>query len=85
MASWLDSSATETYGGLLERHGKDVFDLTAGQCMTSRPKTIDPNSYAIAAFDIMEQTKITSLVVVDDSGQLLGVLHLHDLWGTQMV
>jgi arabinose-5-phosphate isomerase len=70
---------------LLERHGKDVFDLTASQCMTPRPKTIDPNSYAIAALDIMEQTKITSLVVVDDSGKLLGVLHLHDLWGTQMV
>jgi arabinose-5-phosphate isomerase len=70
---------------LLERHGKEVFDLTAGQCMTREPKTIGPDSFAIAALDIMEQKKITSLPVVDDSGTLLGVLHLHDLWGTQLV
>lgn len=70
---------------LLERHGKDVFDLTAGQCMTRGPKTIDPEAFAIAALDIMEQKKITSLPVVDSAGTLLGVLHLHDLWGTEMV
>ena len=70
---------------LLEHYGKEVFDLTASQCMTRKPKTIDPDSYAIAALDIMEQKKITSLPVVDESGRLLGVLHLHDLWGTQMV
>jgi len=70
---------------LLERHGKEVFDLTAADCMTQQPKTISPDAYAIAALDIMEQKKITSLPVVDESGKLLGVLHLHDLWGTQMV
>jgi arabinose-5-phosphate isomerase len=70
---------------LLERYGKEVFDLTASQCMTREPKTIDPDSFAIAALDIMEQKKITSLPVVDNAGYLLGVLHLHDLWGTQMV
>jgi arabinose-5-phosphate isomerase len=70
---------------LLERHGKEVFDLTAGQCMTRNPKTIDPEAFAIAALDIMEQKKITSLPVVDSAGTLLGVLHLHDLWGTEMV
>jgi arabinose-5-phosphate isomerase len=32
----------------------------------------------------MEEMKITSLMVVDD-GRLLGVVHLHDLWGTEMV
>ena len=70
---------------LLERHGKEVFDLTASECMTREPKTIGPDSFAIAALDIMEQKKITALPVVDDKGHLLGVLHLHDLWGTQMV
>ncbi|MGA9567336.1 MAG: KpsF/GutQ family sugar-phosphate isomerase [Candidatus Korobacteraceae bacterium] len=70
---------------LLEHHGKEVFELSAGQCMTQQPKTIGPDAYAIAALDIMEQKKITSLPVVDSSGRLLGVLHLHDLWGTQMV
>jgi arabinose-5-phosphate isomerase len=70
---------------LLEHHGKEVFDLSAGQCMTRQPKTVDPDAYAISALDVMEQKKITSLPVVDSSGRLLGVLHLHDLWGTQMV
>ena len=70
---------------LLEHHGKEVFDLTAGQCMTRNPTSIGPDAFAIAALDVMEQKKITSLPVVDDSGNLLGVLHLHDLWGTEMV
>ena len=70
---------------LMERHGKEIFELTAAGCMTRQPKTIHPDAYAIAALDIMEQKKITALPVVDDLGQLLGVLHLHDLWGTQMV
>ena len=70
---------------LLEHHGKQVFDLTAGECMTRSPKVVAPEVFAIAALDIMERKKITSLPVIDDAGRLLGVLHLHDLWGTQML
>ena len=70
---------------LLEQHGKEVFDLTAEQCMTRTPQSIGPDAFAIAALDTMEQKKITSLPVVDEAGKLLGVLHLHDLWGTEMV
>ena len=70
---------------LLERHGKEVLDLTAEQCMTRSPMVVAPDIFAIAALDIMEQKKITSLPVVDDAGRLQGVLHLHDLWGTQML
>ncbi len=70
---------------LLERHGKHVLDLSAGECMTRSPKVVGPDVFAIAALDIMEQKKITSLPVIDDAGRLLGVLHLHDLWGTQML
>ena len=70
---------------LLEQHGKKVFDLEAAECMTRSPRTVDPDVFAIAALDIMEQKKITSLPVVDAAGNLLGVLHLHDLWGTQML
>lgn len=70
---------------LLERHGKEVLDLIAEQCMTRHPQTIGPDAFAITALDIMEQKKITSLPVVDSNGVLLGVLHLHDLWGTEMV
>jgi arabinose-5-phosphate isomerase len=53
--------------------------------MTRSPKVVESNTYAIAALDIMEQKKITSLPVVDGAGNLVGVLHLHDLWGTQML
>jgi arabinose-5-phosphate isomerase len=70
---------------LLEHHGKELFDLTAAECMTRSPKVVAADTFAIAALDIMEQKKITSLPVVDESGKLLGVLHLHDLWGTQML
>jgi arabinose-5-phosphate isomerase len=70
---------------LLERHGKKAFDLTAAECMTRSPRTVGPDLFAIAALDVMEQKKITALPVVDEAGHLLGVLHLHDLWGTQML
>ena len=70
---------------LLEQHGKHALDLSAAQCMTRNPQTIGPEEFAIAALEVMERRKITSLPVVDAEGRLLGVVHLHDLWGTQMV
>lgn len=70
---------------LLEKRGKDVLDLTAAECMTRDPKTIHPHEFAAAALAIMEEKKITSLVVVDSTRQLEGVVHLHDLWGTEML
>ena len=70
---------------LLEKRGKDVFDLTAGECMTRSPKTITPDAFAATALGVMEQKKITSLAVVDGDGRLEGIVHLHDLWGTEMV
>jgi arabinose-5-phosphate isomerase len=70
---------------LLERRGKDVLDLTAGECMTTQPKTIAKHEFAATALAIMEEKKITSLVVVDSDRRLEGVVHLHDLWGTEML
>ena len=70
---------------LLERRGKDVLDLTAAQCMTTNPRTIAPDAFAAQALDFMEQKKITSLMVVTGANQLQGVVHLHDLWGVQLV
>jgi len=70
---------------LLEKRGKDVMDLTAAECMTSSPKTIGPDDFAITALNLMEQKKITSLVVVDSERRVLGIVHLHDLWGTELV
>jgi arabinose-5-phosphate isomerase len=70
---------------LLEKRGKEVLDLTAGECMTANPKTIGAKEFAATALAEMEEKKITSLVVVDGEHILLGILHLHDLWGTEMM
>jgi arabinose-5-phosphate isomerase len=70
---------------LLEKRGKDVLDLTASECMTPSPKTIGPNDFAITALNAMEQQKITSLVVIGEQKNVLGIVHLHDLWGTELV
>ncbi|MGA7379407.1 MAG: KpsF/GutQ family sugar-phosphate isomerase [Terriglobales bacterium] len=70
---------------LLEKRGKDALDLTAGQCMTKKPKTIAPQEFAATALALMEEKKITSLAVVDRRGKLEGIVHLHDLWGIEMM
>ncbi len=62
----------------------DPLKLVAGDCMTRTPKTIAENELAPAALAKMEELKITSLVVVDSARLVLGVLHIHDLWRTQM-
>ncbi len=70
---------------LLEKRGKDVLDMTASACMTRDPKTISAHEFAATALAQMEERKITSLVVIDGQRRLEGVVHLHDLWGTEMV
>jgi arabinose-5-phosphate isomerase len=70
---------------LLERKGKDVLDMSAEECMTRDPKTVSGEEFAATALAIMEERKITSLAVVDEGMKLEGIVHLHDLWGTEMV
>ncbi len=69
---------------LLEKRGKDAMDLTAGEAMTRKPKTIGAGEFAATALALMEEKKITSLMVVD-GGKLEGIVHLHDLWTTELV
>jgi arabinose-5-phosphate isomerase len=69
---------------LLEQRGKDALDLAAEDCMTRNPKTIGAQEFAATALARMEEMKITSLAVVEGE-RLLGIVHLHDLWGTEMV
>jgi arabinose-5-phosphate isomerase len=70
---------------LLEKRGKDVLDLTAGEAMTRKPRTITAGEFAATALALMEEKKITSLMVVSLSGELEGIVHLHDLWSTELV
>lgn len=52
---------------------------TAGGLATKRPKTIGPDELAAKALQIMEEFSITSLVVTEGKGRVVGVIHLHDL------
>jgi arabinose-5-phosphate isomerase len=70
---------------LLQKRGKDVMDLTAEEAMTRDPKTIEAGEFAATALAVMEEKKITSLMVVDGAGKLEGIVHLHDLWTTELV
>jgi arabinose-5-phosphate isomerase len=73
--------------GDLRRHMNatpSILDLTAGDVMTRGPVTIPRTTLAVQALNIMEQRKITSIVVVDQARNVEGVVHLHDLWRTEM-
>jgi arabinose-5-phosphate isomerase len=69
----------------MERDGYALLDQTAGQCMTPGPLTVRRRDLATAALAVMEDRKITSLPVVDAAGVVEGVVHLHDLWKTEMI
>jgi len=53
--------------------------------MTRQPITISRQILAVEALRHMEERKITSIVVVDADLAVEGVVHLHDLWRTQMI
>lgn len=54
-------------------------NLTAKEIMSKAPKTIVKDALAIEAFYLMEENKITQLIVVDNKNQYLGIIHLHDI------
>ncbi len=62
----------------------NVLERVAGDIMTENPITISRSVLAVEALQVMEEHKITSLVIVSDDRTIEGVVHLHDLWRTQM-
>jgi arabinose-5-phosphate isomerase len=62
----------------------DPLGRRAGDVMTRDPVTIGEAELATAALRRMEEKHITALVVVDPEGRTQGVVHLHDLWRTQL-
>jgi len=70
---------------LLERDGPHALERTAGEIMNSRPVTIEASAFASSALALMEEKKITSLIVVGPQGKVEGVVHLHDLWTLQLI
>jgi arabinose-5-phosphate isomerase len=70
---------------LLEREGGAALGRTAGEAMHTTPRTIAASELAAKALAVLEEKKITSLVVTDAEGKVEGVLHLHDLWGVELI
>ena len=70
---------------LLERVSGAALGMTAGEVMNAAPQTIAASELAAKALAMLEEKKITSLIVVDTVGQVEGVLHLHDLWGMELI
>jgi arabinose-5-phosphate isomerase len=70
---------------LMEKHGGATLTMTAAQCLNAQPQVVGPQVLASEALTLMEKRKITSIVVADEKRKVLGVVHLHDLWGLQLV
>jgi arabinose-5-phosphate isomerase len=70
---------------LLEREGGAALSRSAGEAMNANPRTIAAGELAARALAILEERKITSLVVVDAENRVEGVVHLHDLWGVELI
>ena len=69
----------------MERHGYGLLDRSAAECMTRAPVLVGGRELATRALDLMESRRITALLVTDADGRIEGVLHLHDLWKTEMI
>ena len=69
---------------MLQSRGGSILACTATECMTPNPVTIRGDELATKALNLMERKRITSLPVPDADGRLVGIIHLHDLWRTEM-
>ncbi|MCB1049520.1 MAG: KpsF/GutQ family sugar-phosphate isomerase [Acidobacteria bacterium] len=69
---------------ILQKNGVEALKASAAELCTRNPKTIGPKQLAVEALNLMEQFHITALMVLDGN-QYVGVVHLHDLWKTQLL
>lgn len=69
---------------LVER-GVDLRSLTAGQAMHPNPRTIAAQALAVEAVQRMERHRISQMLVVDEHEQVIGALHMHDLFVAKVV
>lgn len=69
---------------VMQKRKENVLALSAADCMSVNPVTLPRTEFGAAALRLMEEKKITSVLVVDSEGKLEGVLHVHDLWTLQL-
>jgi arabinose-5-phosphate isomerase len=63
---------------------EQILRKSAADSMKGDPITIDATELASAALRIMEERKITSLFITDDTRRVEGIIHIHDLWGLEL-
>lgn len=69
---------------LLEQ-GRELQPIGIASVMQTQPRTVKPDQLAVDAVALMEQFRINQLLVVDDSGKLVGALHIHDLTRAKVI
>ena len=69
---------------LIEK-GLDLRSLVAQDVMHAKPRTVNQNALAVEAAELMEQFKITSVLVINDAGQLSGALNTNDLMRAKVI
>ncbi|VTU39851.1 Arabinose 5-phosphate isomerase KdsD [Variovorax sp. PBL-H6] len=65
--------------------GADLRALTAGDAMHAGPRTLRADALAAEAAELMEQHRITSVLVVDPAGVLVGALSINDLMRAKVI
>jgi len=70
---------------VMQKRQENVLALSAADCMSKNPITLSGHELAASALRVMEEKKITSLLITDSAGKLEGVLHIHDLWTLQLL
>lgn len=70
---------------LVESGGENALEAEASGWMSRDPVCVRADALATEALRLMEGRKITSLPVVDADERPVGVVHLHDLWRTEMI
>jgi arabinose-5-phosphate isomerase len=69
---------------LIEK-GIDLRSILAGEVMRAKPRTIRDDRLAAEAADVMETAKINCMLVVDDSGALVGAFNSNDLMRAKVI
>jgi arabinose-5-phosphate isomerase len=65
--------------------GIDLRNVTAQEVMHAKPRTIALGALAVEAAELMEQHRITSVLVVADDGVLAGAVHIGDLMRAKVI
>jgi arabinose-5-phosphate isomerase len=69
---------------LIARHG-DIRPLTVADGMSRNPKSVAPGALAVEAATLMDAGRLNQMLVLDDTGLLLGALHMHDLLAAKVI